>query len=450
MLVSMVLLAGGCGPNPPGESDGQGAGAAACLDAPMLLHAGSAEERPYAIPWADGRYLVGFTSPDATYNVLEPCSGDLEPVDEAIDDVVASDPDTLVCDDATGEVYAADALGEPIGDVITQAEDCDLSSMTIDGERVWIARNTQGGLHLFNLEGTYATVEAFTVSDVPWIDRFWANATPRFVVVDNGSMWVVDARTGAADAVASGVSEPFVRGPRVFFKSEADQGVTVYHSDIDATTVLPAPVFAVDCTLATDGEWYMLPPTGQSYCSRESSVGLIHADTAEVFDVPTGHRLRDALSDGEVLLVGDSVVVWTPTTQEQNTIWPSSSEGGRVPAVWGLNIEAVLVNETGPEVPRRIIVPLDGSEPFGLFGGYPSEWAYYGDGDIVIGITPDFELVRYDRHADELEVLAPKIVDAFYYGENTDRGHLAQLIYEVGDLYDTDVTREFWTMPLSE
>ena len=93
---------------------------------------------------------------------------------------------------------------------------------------------------------------------------------------------------------------------------------------------------------------------------------------------------------------------------------------------------------------------LDGSEPFGIFGEHPSGWAYYGDGDVLIGRTPDFELVRYDRETDELEVLAPKIVDAFYFQENTDRGHPAQLIYEVGDLDDAEVPREFWTMPLSE
>ena len=447
MLVSMVLLAGGCGPNPPGESDGQGAGAVACLDAPMLLHAGSADERPYAIPWADGRYLVGTTSPDATYNVLEPCSGDLEPVGDAIDDVVSSDGPILACDDGTGEVYIADAVGNRLGGVITVARECELTSATVDGETVWLALSDSGQPHLFDEEGTYATVEAIDTGGSVSVERLNGG----FVVLAEESLWLVDAETGAAEVVATEVADSFVRGSRVFFLTSLDESVRAYDPALDLITPLPATLHDLLCTLSTEGDWYMVPASGQSFCSRHTATELIQVSTGEAFTVPDGFQLHDALSADEVLLVGDAAAVWAPGSLDLRVVWPHPIDSVTpTPVGWGVNVDSVVVKDERPDGERRVVVPLDGSEPFGIFGEHPSGWAYYGDGDVLIGRTPDFELVRYDRETDELEVLAPKIVDAFYFQENTDRGHPAQLIYEVGDLDDAEVPREFWTMPLSE
>ena len=115
-----------------------------------------------------------------------------------------------------------------------------------------------------------------------------------------------------------------------------------------------------------------------------------------------------------------------------------------------MNVESVLVEDEESGIHRRVVVPLDGSEPFGLFGDHASSWAYYGDGNLLIGLSPDFELVRYDRTTDALETIAPKIVDADYFAEDLGRGHPRQLIFEVGDLYDPEVDREFWAMPLPD
>lgn len=178
---------------------------------------------------------------------------------------------------------------------------------------------------------------------------------------------------------------------------------------------------------------------------------MVNVGSAEAFEVPSGFHVSAALSNGELLLLGDSVAVWAPQLQEQRTIWPHATQSvSPVPKGWGLDLESVLVEDERSGVHQRVVVPLGGSAPFGLFGGHASTWAYYGNGNILVGLTPDFELVRYDRTTEALEIIAPKIVDATYFAEDLERGQPSQLIFEVGDLDDAGGDREFWAMPLPD
>ncbi|MEM6293731.1 MAG: hypothetical protein AAGA54_20825 [Myxococcota bacterium] len=446
-VVWLGILAGGCGPEV--LSGSQAGGAARCLDAPRLLHVAPEDEFPYATPWPGGYYLVGSAGIEPTYNVLDPCTGELESIDHTIDTIFSSEEVLMACDAGSGAVYPVDPFGVQTGATVTVARGCHIRSSDLDGEPVWLGQGDDGQLHLFDTDGTYAVVHGVRVGSAPWVDSTWGTNNPDFAVMDNGSLWMIDARDGAPTLVATGVSEPFVRGHRVFFRSTMGDQVQVYDAETNLSRELPSSLFEVACTLGLSGDWYVIPPEEQAYCTVDSAVAIIHVVSGERYDVPAGFLVRDPVSADELLLVGDTVEVWTPSTNAWRTIWNERADGAVLSSTaWGGPRDAVSFLTQRSGVIRQLLVPLDGREPFGLFGEHPSGLAYYADEKTVLGLTPESALVEYDRTTDALDVIAPKIVSALYYAAEPDRGHPGQLLYEVGDLFEPDVPREFWAMPV--